>query len=369
MGKVFEAEERLSGRRVALKLLRPELARSEPGRRLFENEMTILSKLDHPNVVRCLSCAEVDGELMMALELLPGRTLREVLENEGALEWPRALLVVQQVARALSAAHEHEPPIVHRDLKPENVMVLEDGTAKVTDFGIAKVLAALGTATSHSVGTLAYMSPEQIDAGPVDARSDLYALGLVLYELLSGRPPFESGSPRELLNLQCTAAPPPLPEAVRRGLPRGVERLLLELLEKSPDRRPGSAADVLSELEPFVPSEHAEVTASRRPGSSQSRTKQTPVRVPPTDTLRDTGADDSEPPTQPSQPAPPRTPPRPRDDTIALLERANLPREMSGRRALLLIVALSLLSGLATYAFRARGANESRPAVATRTGP
>src|SRR5687768_17381269 len=82
MGKVFEAEERLSGRRVALKVLRPELARSEPGRRLFENEMTILSKLDHPNVVRCLSCTEVEGELMMALELLPGRTLREVLENE-----------------------------------------------------------------------------------------------------------------------------------------------------------------------------------------------------------------------------------------------------------------------------------------------
>src|ERR1043165_10033466 len=90
MGKVFEAEERLTGRRVALKVLRPELSRSEPGRRLFENEMAILAGLDHPNIVRCLCCTEVDGELVMALELLDGRTLREVLSREGALEWVRA---------------------------------------------------------------------------------------------------------------------------------------------------------------------------------------------------------------------------------------------------------------------------------------
>src|SRR5690349_15548650 len=208
MGKVYEAEERLSGRRVAIKVLRPELSRSEPGRRLFENEMAILAGLDHPNVVRCLCCTEVDGELVMVLELLEGRTLRQLLATEGALEWARAVGLVQQIARALSAAHEHEPVIVHRDLKPENVMLQANGGVKVMDFGVAKMLAALGPATTHSVGTLAYMSPEQIDAGPVDARSDLYALGLVFYELLAGRPPFESSSPRELLNLQCTATPP-----------------------------------------------------------------------------------------------------------------------------------------------------------------
>src|SRR5262245_2178406 len=255
MGKVYEAEERLSGRRVALKVLRPELARSEPARRLFENEMSILARLDHPNVVRCLACAEIDGELVMALELLEGRTLRQLLATDDALDWQRALGIVQQIASALVAAHEHEPPIVHRDLKPENVMILADGTVKVTDFGIAKVLAALGNATTHSVGTLQYMSPEQIDASPIDARSDLYALGLVLYELLTDRPPFESSSPRELLNMQCTKTPPALPESVRRALPRGVERLLFELLEKAPDDRPQSAADVLHAIEPFAPSE------------------------------------------------------------------------------------------------------------------
>lgn len=364
MGKVFEAEERLSGRRVALKLLRPELSRSEPGRRLFENEMTILSGLDHPNVVRCLSCAEVNGELVMALELLKGRTLRELVESEGALAWPRAVAFVQQIARALLAAHEHEPPIVHRDLKPENVMVLEDGTLKVMDFGVAKMLLALGSATTHSVGTLSYMSPEQIDAGPVDGRSDLYALGLVLYELLAGRPPFASSSPRELLNLQCTAAPPPLPDHVRRDLPRGVERLLFELLEKQPNSRPGSAADVLAELEPFAPSS---VEESPRPSPrARARVADAPVteRSPVSSGVSRAGASSSER-TLRSTPTPAAAPRTPREDTVAMLERATAPREIGWKQGALLIAALSALAGLATYALKAPGSAEQSDRVVT----
>jgi len=339
MGKVFEAEERLSGRRVALKVLRPELSRSEAGRRLFENEMAILAGLDHPNVVRCLCCTEVDGELVMALELLDGRTLRAVTVSDGALDWVRAVGVVQQVARALSAAHEHEPVIVHRDLKPENVMLLADGSVKVMDFGVAKMLAALGNASTHSVGTLAYMSPEQIDAGPVDARSDLYALGLVFYELLAGRPPFQSSSPRELLNLQCTASPPPLPDHVRRGLPRGVERLLFALLEKRPDARPGSAADVLHELEPFGPSDAVpDAPPARRPARAHPDT----------------------------DPAPPPAPQL--LDTVALIEAATAPRQVSWRAALVLVLSLSALSGLATYALRA-GSHAEPAREASRGSP
>jgi eukaryotic-like serine/threonine-protein kinase len=332
MGKVYEAEERLTGRRVAIKVLRPELSRSEPGRRLFENEMAILAGLDHPNVVRCLCCTEVDGELVMVLELLEGRTLREVLASEGALEWARAVGLVQQMARALAAAHEHEPVIVHRDLKPENVMLAADGSLKVMDFGVAKMLAALGNASTHSVGTLAYMSPEQIDAGPVDARSDLYALGLVFYELLAGRAPFTSSSPRELLNLQCTAEPPALPESVRRGLPRGVERLVFELLEKRPDDRPGSAADVLHALEPFAPAD----ALSAAPVSRRA----------PRDTI---------PTPSPDPPAPAVTPNRTKLDTIALLERASAPRDVSWRTAAAVVVALSVLSGLTTYVLTSVG--------------
>ncbi len=369
MGKVYEAEERLSGRRVALKVLRPELARSEPARRLFENEMSILARLDHPNVVRCLACTEISGELVMALELLEGRTLRQLLSTEDALDWQRALAIVQQIAGALAAAHEHEPAIVHRDLKPENVMILADGTIKVTDFGIAKVLAALGNATTHSVGTLQYMSPEQIDASPIDARSDLYALGLVLYELLTGRPPFESSSPRELLNMQCTKTPPPLPESIRRSLPRGIERLLFELLEKSPDERPGSAADVLHAIEPFVPSQ-AEAESARTPSSRRSKrnvppsSSREPERSPRPEPARidDVHTERSPPPAADSS--------APRDDTLLLLQRASLPRELPWRRALVVIAALSALSGIATYALRAAGASgTTATGTVTSAGP
>jgi eukaryotic-like serine/threonine-protein kinase len=331
MGKVFEAEERPSGRRVALKVLRPEFARSEPRRRLFENEMAIVAGLDHPNVVRCLCCMEIEGELVLVLELLEGRTLREVLATDGALAWPRAVGLVQQMARALSAAHGHEPVIVHRDLKPENVMLQADGSVKVMDFGVTKMLAALGTASTHSVGTLAYMSPEQIDAGPVDARSDLYALGLVFYELVAGSPPFASNSPRELLNLQCTAEPPAFAPEIRRDLPRGLERLVFALLEKRPDRRPGSATEVLRVLEPFAPSGTGlDVAPSERAPRPETHD---PAAV--------------------ELPAEPATPTRTKLDTIALIERATEPRRVSWRTAIALVAACSALSGIATYAVRA----------------
>ena len=144
MGKVYEAAERLSGRKVALKVLRPELARAEDGRRLFLNEMTILAHLDHPNVVRCLACTEVDDQLVMVLELLEGPTLRQVLTERGRLPWSEAVGYVTQMAAGLQAAHVQEPAIIHRDLKPENVIVSEDrASLKVTDFGIANVLGAL----------------------------------------------------------------------------------------------------------------------------------------------------------------------------------------------------------------------------------
>src|SRR6516225_8966964 len=127
MGKVYEAEERLSKRRVALKVLHPELARSEQGRRLFLNEMQILAHLEHPNVVRSLASTEVGGELVMVLEYLDGRTLRALLNAEGRVPWGEAIRVVAAIAGALAAAHGQKHPSIHRDLKPENIMVLEGG--------------------------------------------------------------------------------------------------------------------------------------------------------------------------------------------------------------------------------------------------
>ena len=250
MGRVYAAEERLSRRPVALKVMRTELAASAEGRRLFVNEMAVLARLDHPNIVRSLACAEIDGQLVMALELLPGETLRNRLVAYGCARWETAVGVALQIASALDCAHTLPTPIVHRDLKPENVMLLPDGTVKVMDFGIAKVLQAVHQTVTLSIGTLQYMSPEQVDAKPVDARSDLYALGLVLYEMLAGRPPFQSASQRELLNKQCTEPPPPLPPHVQ-GIPRELERLLFRLLEKDPAARPQTAREVCEKLEQF----------------------------------------------------------------------------------------------------------------------
>jgi eukaryotic-like serine/threonine-protein kinase len=286
MGRVYEAEERLSGRRVALKVLLPELAASDEGRRLFLNEMRVLARLEHPNLVRSLASFEADGQLALVLEYLEGRTLRDVV-SAGRAPWGEAVPIVGGIASALAAIHAQSPPVVHRDLKPENVMVLPNGAVKVMDFGIAKVLEALQRTHTHSVGTLQYMSPEQIDARALDGRSDLYCLGLIFYELLAGEPPFRSPSPRELLNLHCTAAPPPLRDEVRRGLPKGLEALLFQLLEKSPSARPASSNEVLGRLEPFLP---AVSSPSLAPSLGPSQPSAAVMTSPPYD------------PTQPSPP-------------------------------------------------------------------
>ena len=372
MGKVYEAEERLSKRRVALKVLHQELARSEQGRRLFLNEMQILAHLEHPNIVRSLASTEVDGELVMVLEYLDGRTLRAMLDAEGRLAWGDAIRIVSDIAAALVAAHGQEPPIIHRDLKPENIMVLEGGAVKVMDFGIAKVIEALNQTNTQSVGTLQYMSPEQIDASTIDHRSDLYCLGLIFYELLAGQPPFSSASPRQLLNLQCTAEPPPLPEEVRGGLPRGVEQLLFQLLEKAPEDRPYLAEDIIERLEPFqtaapaksggrtsgatrAAASHRTPTSDKRTPISSTATPAASVKEPAKDEDEGEAGDEAD-------AAPPRKAPE-RADTIALVDRVGAPREVPRGVAIGVIIGHLLSAGLAAFVARAGATPEGTPGV------
>jgi len=375
MGKVYEAEERLSKRRVALKVLRPELTRSEDGRRLFLNEMTILAHLEHPNVVRSLASLEIDDQLVLVLEYLQGRTLREELTRRRSLPWHEAVEIVAKMADALNAAHTQNPPIIHRDLKPENVMLTVDDAGepaglKVMDFGIAKVLQEVHATNTQSIGTLQYMSPEQIDAHTIDPRSDLYSLGLILYEMLTGKPPFHSASPRELLNMQCTQAPPPLDDEVVRTMPGGVEDLLFSLMEKAPGDRPASAADVAETLAPFRTAERR----SRR--TSSSTTTKIPSAKPPTvkegvkqpevvddapeapknDTLLSTPHRAKK---KAAEPKPEKEAPPVRMDTIALVERAE--REIPMGRALLVILGLSLFAGVATYMIRSHSRSDVVP--------
>lgn len=329
MGKVYEAEERLSKRKVALKILHQNLATDDNGRALFINEMGILARLDHPNVVRCLACMEHDGKLVMALEYLEGQTLRAKLSG-GRLQWDEAVAIATDVARGLAAAHK-DPPIIHRDLKPENIMIGPDGRAKVMDFGVAKVLQSMTRHTTQAVGTLQYMSPEQIDATGLDPRSDYYCLGLVLYEMLAGTPPFQSESPRELLNLQCTAEPPPLPDDVRRGLPRGIENLLFRLLQKSPDERPATAQEILDVFEVF--------------GAADGSSAQGTSTVPPTGSSQNNITQVPELSTPPAQ-----------LNTVQLMARAReQSSEVSRTAAIAVVVSMSLLAAVVTYVIRLVG--------------
>ncbi len=375
MGKVYEAEERLSKRRVALKVLRPELTKHEEGRRLFLNELQILAHLEHPNLVRSLASVEEGDKLVMVLEYLHGRTLRDELGRRKALPWAEALEHVVHIAEALAVAHGQEPPIVHRDLKPENVMLVcaesPEGDPqvdpptglKVMDFGVAKVLAEANATNTQSIGTLQYMSPEQIDAGPIDGRADLYALGLVFYELLAGEVPFHSASPRELLNLQCTAEPPELADDVRRGLPRGVETTLFALLEKNPDNRPASARAVIAALEPFRAAESEAPGRVRRTGPVRTESTPKPSRATPSAEVRGPAEPAGEPPLEPRARPAEKQPAR--LDTVALVDKIGAPREVPLWIGVLVIVLLSLTAGFTTYRVRI-AANAKAEAVETK---
>jgi eukaryotic-like serine/threonine-protein kinase len=264
MGIVYEAVERLTGRRVALKVLHSNLARSEDARQRFFNEMRIMAGLEHPNIVRSLASREIEGKLVMVLEYLEGRTLRDVIASTGPMPPDRAVSIICSVLWALAAAHERPTPIVHRDLKPENVMILGDGSVRVMDFGIAKVLAedAHVTRASQTVGTVLYMSPEQAESRPVTPKTDLYAVGLLLYEMLDGKALFDGPSIVGILRDHCETPPPPLRDDIRHAVGPDLERLLLELLEKSPESRPADARTVLARLAVAAPRSKGATDAS-----------------------------------------------------------------------------------------------------------
>ncbi|MCX4243875.1 serine/threonine protein kinase [Paraliomyxa miuraensis] len=244
MATVYLAEESLSRRLVALKVLHRELTRSEEARRRFISEMQILTSLEHPNVVRCHHCNDVDGQLMMALEFVKGGTLRALLKARGRLTALETCRIASGVLAALDAAHTNAPPIIHRDLKPENILLGDDGVIKVADFGIAKMLGS-ETLTTTPHGTLHYMSPEQFEGLPTTASTDLYSLGIVLYEMLVGRRPFLGNAPLEIIRAHHSQEPPPFPEAIAREVPPALAQLVFQLLRKDPSTRPPNARVVL----------------------------------------------------------------------------------------------------------------------------
>src|SRR5918992_1122366 len=197
MGVVYRATDLSLERPVALKLIAPELAEDQRFRERFLREPRLAASLDHPNVIPIYEAGEHDGQLYLAMRFVEGSDLKSVLEREGKLASERALAILAQVAGALDAAHRRA--LVHRDVKPANVLLDEEGHVYLTDFGITKQLGGASTDTGRLVGTLDYLAPEQIRGDPVDGRTDVYALGCVLYECLSGTPPFRRASEAETM--------------------------------------------------------------------------------------------------------------------------------------------------------------------------
>jgi eukaryotic-like serine/threonine-protein kinase len=247
MAEVYQATDRRLGRAVAVKVIRPELAADERAVARFRREARAAGGLSHPGIVAVHDVGIHGGSPFMVMELVRGRTLARVLLEEGRMTPDRAVSVGRDVADALSAAHA--AGVIHRDVKPGNVMVTAEGTVKVLDFGIARVAQwtpLTETRTMH--GTAEYMSPEQIRGDPVDERSDVYSLGVVLFELVAGRPPFGGDSPLAIA-FRHMEEPPPALRAVRPDAPAALEAILERCLAKEPGHRYRSAADLRTDLD------------------------------------------------------------------------------------------------------------------------
>src|SRR6188472_1432691 len=231
MADVYCAEDTQLGRRVALKLLYRRFAEDEEFVERFRREASSAAGLQHPNVVAVFDRGEFDGTYYIAMEFLEGRSLKQIVRQDGALEPDRAIDLVIQILKAARFAHRRG--IVHRDIKPHNVIVDDEGRAKVTDFGIARAGASDMTETGSIMGTAQYLSPEQAQGHPVDARSDLYSIGVVLYELLTGRVPFD-GESAVTIALKHVAEEPVPPGQLNPAVPPALEAVVMRAMAKDP---------------------------------------------------------------------------------------------------------------------------------------
>ena len=246
MGTVYEAVDHGTGRSVAVKTLAAHLG-DDPGlRKRFAAEIETLKSLQHPCIVQLLAFGEEDGQPYFAMELVRGRSLEQMLRSGRTFDWRETVGIAIDITRALKSAHDHG--VVHRDLKPANLLFPEepsaDAAVKLADFGIARLFgSSCHTMAGTIVGTAEYMAPEQATGGPVDHRVDLYALGLVIYAMLTGRPPFHGGEATDIIRRQRTEAPPRVSTRVA-GIPTELDALIERLLAKEPAKRPASALAV-----------------------------------------------------------------------------------------------------------------------------
>jgi tRNA A-37 threonylcarbamoyl transferase component Bud32 len=280
MGMVFQAEDSHLRRHVALKVMRPEMAATASSRQRFLREARAVAAIEHESIVPIYQAGEDGGVLFLAMQLLKGESLDERLRREGKLAPAEILQLGQEIAHGLAAAHEQG--LVHRDIKPSNIWLHErpgrlgKGSrfqAKVLDFGLVRSEAAEGQLThlGDVLGTPAYMSPEQAEGKPVDARSDLFSFGCVLYYMATGEPPFRGNNLPALLRAVTDQHPPP-PNQLRPEVPTGLSDLIMRLLNKDREKRPASAREVAEALH------HMEVTGASAQSAPLSAVAPPPVR-------------------------------------------------------------------------------------------
>jgi serine/threonine protein kinase len=247
MGAVFKGVDLMLEREVAVKVLRPEFSSQPELVERFRAEAVTLAKLNHPNIATLHSFFRQANDFFMVMEFVRGEALDSVIRRGGAMAPQQAVMHFCQALDGIGRAHKLG--IVHRDIKPANVMITEDGSIKVMDFGIARVLGtARMTKQGNIIGTIEYMSPEAIQGHEVDARADIYSLGILLYEMLTGRVPFEADTEFSLMMAQIQQAPPP-PRTFAPHIPIGVEQAIMRSLAKKPEARFQTAADFRVALE------------------------------------------------------------------------------------------------------------------------
>lgn len=248
MAVVYKALDHRLNRLVAVKILKDDLSRNQEFRRRFHAESQAVAMLSHPNIVSVYDVSRTDDLDYIVMELIEGVTLKHYLEKKGALNWRETLHFSIQIAKALD--HAHSRGIVHRDIKPHNMMILKDGSIKVADFGIARVASAQNTLTREALGSVHYISPEQAKGARVDNRSDLYSLGIVMYEMLTGRTPYDGETPVAIALRHITGGAP-MPGTLVTGIPRGLEQITVHAMAANVEDRYASAAQMLRDMEEF----------------------------------------------------------------------------------------------------------------------
>ena len=249
MANVYRARDTIDDRTVAIKILKDEYLGNEEFIRRFKNESKAIAVLSHPNIVKVYDVSFGDRIQYIVEEYIDGITLKDYLSQQKEIKWKEAIHFTIQILRALQ--HAHEKGIVHRDIKPQNIMLLQDGTIKVTDFGIARFSRSeTRTMTGKTIGSVHYIAPEQARGDLTDEKADIYSVGVMLYEMVTGRLPFEADNAVSVAIMQLQADPKP-PREINPSLPEGLEEITMKAMQKDPSQRYQSASEMLRDIEEF----------------------------------------------------------------------------------------------------------------------